>query len=167
MEGITKIRWHSRAGQGAITASNALAQAIGKEKNKFTQSFSEFGAEKRGAPIKAFTRIANEAIDYFHQIQNPDYLVLFDTTLLNKGELSWNDVLSGLNKNGKLLVNTGKKESSANFKGEIWHLNATKIALEEIGKNIPNVPFVGGLLKISNLYPLDKFETHLKKVLST
>lgn len=165
MKEIVEIRWHSRAGQGAITASHALAEALGGEEGFFTQSFSEFGAEKRGAPVKVFTRIAHQEIEGVHQIENPHYIVLFDTTLINDGELSWNEVMHGLR--GKLLINTSAKHLGLDeVNGEVWHLDATGIAMDEIGKDIPNVPLVAALLKISGLYPLDKFKKHLEKALS-
>lgn len=167
IDGILEIRWHSRAGQGGVTASTALAEVLGMHSKLYTQSFSEYGAEKRGAPVAAFNRIGNRKIDYFHQIENPNIVVLFDATLLNPAELSEAEVLSGIKKNGKILINSSRKEVHyfKDYPGEIWHVNATKIAIDEIGKNIPNIPMLAALIKISEVFPLKEFENNLKKML--
>ena len=161
-----KIRWYSRAGQGAITASSSIAQILGQQKNTFTQSFSEFGAEKRGSPVTVFTRISSHPIETVHQIQIADFAILFDQTLLNDAELSINTIINNLNQNGHLLIN-GKNNFSqfSIFKGKLWQIDAKKIALEELGRNIPNIAIVAAFLKISHLFSSVEFKKNLKKVL--
>jgi len=145
----TSIRWHSRAGQGAITAANFLAEACAKL-NFFTQSFPAFGAEKRGAPVIVFNRISKIKNNDPAFIQNPDIVILLDQTLVGE-ELSQAEILNGLPNDGKFIINTdGKKidEFSKKFSGKIIIIDATKIALETIGRNIPNVAMVGCITKI-------------------
>ena len=60
MSGLTEIRWHARAGQGAKTASQVLAQAL-LRRGKSVQAFPEYGPERRGAPLRAFTRVVERA----------------------------------------------------------------------------------------------------------
>ena len=142
-----KIRWHSRAGQGAITASNALAQTL--DEKFFTQSFADFGAEKRGAAIEVFTRISTQKIDAIHKIEKPDFIILFDESLQNPHELSRDEILRGANENTILIVNSSQKKTSfTNFAGKIFHCAADEISQKNISKKIPNVPLVAAFLQI-------------------
>jgi len=56
---LLEIRWHGRAGQGVKTAAYLLAEAA-MDTGKYIQAFPEYGAERSGAPIAAFTRIGDE-----------------------------------------------------------------------------------------------------------
>ncbi len=143
------IRWHSRAGHGAVTAAKFLAEAA-TEFGFFVQSFPNFGAEKRGAPVEVFNRFSKKKLDDPAFVQKADFVILLDPTLVGN-ELSYDEILNGVKENGTILINTKKKTPSkfnTRFKGKIFHLAATKIAIETIGRNIPNVAAVGGIIKI-------------------
>ena len=160
------FRWHSRAGQGAITASTALAEILGNY-GKFVQSFPEFGAEKRGAPVAVFNRISDQKIvDVSHPIEL-DIVILLDTTLVSSCEINAPEFLEGLKKEGKLLINTDQKDLSMtkNLKN-IFVVDASNIAVQEIGMDIPNVPILGALIKITGLSDLKDFLPKLKAYLS-
>ena len=81
MKSILEFRWHGRGGQGAWTASELLARTALSE-GKFIQSFPEFGPERMGAPVTAFTRISTEPIRIHCAIYDPDVVVVLDSTLL-------------------------------------------------------------------------------------
>ena len=51
---LVEIVFHGRGGQGAVTAANLLVAAALKDGNKGVQAFPFFGAERRGAPVRAF-----------------------------------------------------------------------------------------------------------------
>jgi pyruvate ferredoxin oxidoreductase gamma subunit len=65
------------------------------------------------------------------------------------------DVTAGLKKDGVLLVNTAlspaeiKKQTG--FAGKVYTLDASKISQETIGRNIPNTPMLGALVKITGI----------------
>jgi pyruvate ferredoxin oxidoreductase gamma subunit len=162
------IRWHSRAGQGAVTAANFFAEGMNKMGYK-TQSFPNYGAEKRGAPVVVYNRVVqtNNILDDPAHLRHLDLVILLDPTLVGN-ELTYDNILDGLSPNGILIINTSKITSSAfnkQFSGKIYHLNATRIALETIGRNVPNVSMVGG---ITNILKLDekKMKIILKEHLS-
>lgn len=111
-----EIRFHGRGGQGAVTAAELLALAAFLE-SKEVQSFPEFGVERRGAPVKAFCRISDEKIIIHCNIYEPDCVVVFDISLMKTV-----DVISGLKKNGWLILNT--KQVPENFR----HLGSFRIA---------------------------------------
>lgn len=81
MRELTEIRWHARAGQGAKTASNILALALLRS-GKSVQSFPEYGPERRGAPLRAYTRYGDEPVRRHDSIEEPDLVVVLDESLL-------------------------------------------------------------------------------------
>src|SRR3972149_4305960 len=91
---ITEIRWHGRGGQGIVTAGELLAQAALVE-SKFFQSFPEFGPERSGAPMRAYTRVSDSPISLHCPILN------LDPTLLGS-----RGVFEGLQEDGSAVVNT-------------------------------------------------------------
>lgn len=160
MAEVYSIRFHGRGGQGAKTASAVLADAA-LHKGKYIQSFPEYGAERMGAPIKAFTRISDEPIRIHYGIKHPDLVVVVDFSLIAKI-----NVTEGLTDKGKLLVNTPetpeKIREITKFNGEIHTIDASKIAVEEYRKNVPNTPLLGAIVKITNVVDLDVVKKELE-----
>jgi pyruvate ferredoxin oxidoreductase gamma subunit len=167
---LTEIRWHARGGQGAKTASTFLAEAA-IEDGKYSQGFPDYGPERMGAPIRGFTRISDHPIRLHCAIEQPDTVVVLDDTLLDTV-----DVCEGMSENGTVIVNTkldGKTvRSKLNWKGKKLHIvNASEIALDELGRPIPNTPMLGALVKVTDTISLDvllkditkKFEKKFRK----
>jgi len=122
---LKEIRIHGRGGQGGVTAAELLAHAAFRE-GKWVQAFPFFGAERRGAPVKAFARLSTEPILVRSQIYNPDYVIVLDSGLLDLV-----DVTEGLKKDGAVIVNTRKKPEELNIQHtHIATVDATGIALE-------------------------------------
>jgi pyruvate ferredoxin oxidoreductase gamma subunit len=80
---LTEIRWHARAGQGAKTASQILALALLRS-GKSVQSFPEYGPERRGAPLRAYTRFSKKPVRRHDSIERPDLVVVLDPSLLDE-----------------------------------------------------------------------------------
>ena len=83
MRELTEIRWHARAGQGAKTASQMLALALLRA-GKSVQSFPEYGPERRGAPLRAYTRFGDRPVRRHDSIETPDIVVVLDESLLGE-----------------------------------------------------------------------------------
>jgi 2-oxoacid:acceptor oxidoreductase gamma subunit (pyruvate/2-ketoisovalerate family) len=151
---LIEVRFHGRGGQGAVIASNILANAAFMEK-KEVQAFPYFGVERRGAPVTAFTRIDDRPIRIRSEIYEPDYVIVLDTVLLKAV-----DVTGGLKKKGLLVINTNKAPSE--FK-DIWPnvatVDATGIAIEHrLGSRmapIVNTSILGGFVGASRIVKLD------------
>lgn len=156
-----EIRWHGRAGQGAKSASQMLAEAA-LEAGKYVQAFPEYGAERTGAPMKAFNRIGDEYIRVRSSIENPDVVVVIDDTLLSP------EVVEGLSTDGVLLVNTAKDiefvRKKTGFNGRICIVDATDIALQELKRGIPNTPILGALVRATNVVSLEALERRIEKM---
>jgi len=108
-----------------VTAAELLAHAAFAE-GKWVQAIPFFGAERRGAPVKAFARISDKPISIRSQVYNPDYVLVLDSTLLEVI-----NVTEGLKKDGIIVVNTTKKPEELGIKGyRVATVDATGIALE-------------------------------------
>ena len=161
-EKIIEIRWHGRGGQGAVVASMILAKAAFYE-GYWSQAFPFFGAERRGAPIMAFTRLSKEPIKLRSQIYEPDILVVLDPMLV-ENPLIWR----GFKEGGVVVMNTTKAPSEIKFEGKpskVGTVDATKIAIDlglvTEGLPKPNTAVVGAFSKVTGLVSLD----HVKKAI--
>ena len=161
---MLEIRWHGRGGQGANTAALTLAEIVFAS-GQFSTGFPEYGQERMGAPITAYNKISDKPVRDHSNIYNPDIVVLVDFTLLSQVP-----ILDGLKKNGKILINSklsGEekiKEEFKGFDGEIYIIDANKIALDTIGKNIPNTVLLAAVVKIANILPEDELLKYVREV---
>jgi len=144
---LIEIRWHGRGGQGAVTAAEILASAAVME-GKWAQAFPSFGAERRGAPVQAFTRIDDKPILNRSFIYEPDVVVILDEGLLDTEKAN---VIDGLKPNGMLIANTsqGPREVAERlgFKGGVAVVDATSVALEVLGVPIVNTAILGAVVR--------------------
>ncbi len=162
VEKVIEVRWHGRGGQGAVVASMILAKAAFYE-NYWSQAFPFFGAERRGAPIMAFTRLSKEPIKLRSQVYEPDILVVLDP-MLAENPLIW----KGFKDGGIVVVNTIKRPEEIELGGRpsrIGTVDATKIAIDlglvTEGLPKPNTAIVGALSRVTGLVSLD----HVKKAI--
>jgi pyruvate ferredoxin oxidoreductase gamma subunit len=96
---VIEVRWHARAGQGAKTAAQLLAEAMLRA-GKSVQAFPEYGPERRGAPMRAYTRIDDSPIRRHDSVASPDLVVVRDASLVRE-----NDIAEGLAEDGLVIVN--------------------------------------------------------------
>ena len=163
---ILEIRWHGRGGQGAKTAALLFADSA-MASGKFVQAFPEYGPERMGVPVAAFNRIADHPITLHCGITSPKMVVVLDASLMGKV-----NVIDGLPDDGIIIINTAEKPSVVREtlklkKGKVFTVNASGISKEAIGRDIPNTPMLGALLKASGLLDfkstLEDTEKKLKK----
>jgi pyruvate ferredoxin oxidoreductase gamma subunit/2-oxoisovalerate ferredoxin oxidoreductase gamma subunit len=154
---MKNIRFHGRGGQGAVTAGQILASAAFKE-DQYVQSFSNFGMERRGAPVTAFTRVDNQPITTRAFIQEPDMLVILDPSMLN-----FKNTLMGFRKGGQIVINSGRtqQEICATLEDKstfVCPVNATEISVRIFGQtSIPftNVVMVGAIAGATDLVRIE------------
>ena len=87
MNDLIEIRWHARAGQGAKTAAHVLALAFMRG-GSYAQAFPEYGPERRGAPLRAFTRASSRPIRRHDSITHPDLSVVLEPTLVDEVDVA-------------------------------------------------------------------------------
>lgn len=151
---LKEIRVHGRGGQGSVTAAEVLAHAAFLE-GKCVQAFPYFGAERRGAPVKAFARISSEPLLVHSQVYNPDYVIVLDPYIYKVV-----DVTEGLEKDGIIVINTTKKPEEIGLRN--WHaatVDATGIAIElnllVAGLPVVNTSILGAFAKATGEIKLD------------
>ncbi len=164
MQQLTEIRWHERAGQGAVTAAKLVAETA-LELDQYMQAMPEYGPERMGAPIKAFTRISNVPIEIHCNIENPNAVVVLDETLL-----AIVDVAEGIEPDGVIIVNTCKTPDALRAElglqdspVRVASIDASGISLETLKRDMPNTPMIGALAKATGLFEVQPIVDHLTK----
>ena len=149
-----EIRFHGRGGQGGRMAAEALALAAFLE-GKYAVSFPFFGAERRGAPVRAFTRIDDKKIRTKTQIYEPDFVVVLDETLIES-----EDILEGLKPDGMVIINTAKlpNEIELSKEARCATVDATTIALNILGRAITNTAILGAIAKATGIVGIDSIQ---------
>jgi len=159
---LTEIRWHGRGGQGAVTAAKMVAElALGE--GKFFQAFPEYGPERSGAPIVAFTRVSDAPIQVYSGVEHPQIVVVLDSSLLGIV-----DVTRGAPDDAVVLVNSERSPAQLRkdygLEGHrVYTIAATRIAVETIKRPIPNTPMVGALTRITGLFDIEDVVTFLRE----
>lgn len=164
MKQLTEVRWHGRGGQGAKTAALLLAGAA-LDEGKYIQGFPEYGPERMGAPMQSFTRISENPITIHSHVSSPDAVVVLDSTLLEMV-----DVTAGLPEEGVILVNTSRSPEEVKKKldlkkAKVFTVDATSISMETMGRNLPNTPMLGALIKATSLLKIDTVISNIEKKL--
>jgi 2-oxoacid:acceptor oxidoreductase gamma subunit (pyruvate/2-ketoisovalerate family) len=160
---LKEIRVHGRGGQGSVMAAELLAQAAFLE-GRSVQAFPYFGAERRGAPVKAFARISNESILVHSQVYNPDYVIVLDPLIYRVV-----DVSEGLKLDGVIVMNTTKKPAELKLGGHrVATVDATGIALElnliVAGQPVVNTSMIGAFAKATGEIKLQSVTEAVKKI---
>ena len=154
--GMREIRWHGRGGQGAISSAQILAQAAYYAGFQGVTSAPTFGAERRGAPVTASTRLSLEPLRIFSQIERPDIVIVLDDTLLECA-----DATAGLKDGGWIVINSPLAPGELGFEGNfsVATADATQIAtdvgLVVAGSVIVNTAMLGAFAKATGLVSLD------------
>ncbi len=159
-----EIRLHGRGGQGVVTASLLLAEAAFR-RGFHSQSIPFFGAERRGAPVLAFTRISSSEILERSQVYFPDCVIVLDPVLPEAV-----DVFEGLKSGGVALINTAKRPEEFSFHQNelvIGTVNAVEIAIQNgltiSGTPVVNIPVLGAFLKVFTAIPPECLEVVIRE----
>ena len=160
-KGLVEFRWHGRGGQGAKTACLLLADAAFLA-GKYVQGFPEYGPERMGAPITAYNRISDSRCSVHCNIENPDYVVVVDESLLDTV-----DVTHGMEPDGAVIVNTSKtpqeiRPKLRGWQGRVCTIDARKISEETLGRYFPNTPMLSAAVKVSGVLDEEKFKSDME-----
>jgi pyruvate ferredoxin oxidoreductase gamma subunit len=135
---MKEIRIHGRGGQGSLVLAQFMAIAA-LENGKYGQAFPFLGGggERRGKPIMAFCRLDDQPIRVRSRINEPDYVIVQDATILKEV-----DVQKGLKPDGLILINTDKNLSSLGLNTS----NAVATSAEELARRILRRPIINTAL---------------------
>ena len=144
---------HGRGGQGAVTACEIIAEAAYLSGNFVdVHAYPSFGAERRGAPVQAYTKLSRtDTIWDRAQIETPNVLIIFDETVLNQ------DIATSLTQDGFFIINSEKdpeffvNKYNLSKDTKIVVADISKLALEKNltidGNPVINTPILGLLSK--------------------
>ncbi|GAI87308.1 unnamed protein product [marine sediment metagenome] len=156
---LYEIRWHGRGGQGAITAAKIVAEAAYLEGCRGVTAAPSFGAERRGIPVSASTRISPEPVMVISQVENPDVVVVLDDTLLKRQE-----VTGGLVRHGWLVVNSRQHPKELKIAGDfnIATADATGVCRElgliVAGLTLVNTAILGAFVYATQILDIATIE---------
>ncbi len=153
-----EIRWHGRGGQGGFTVARLLGMAASVFEGKFSVAFPTFGPDRRGSAVLGFTRISETRITDRSMMDQCDYVVVLDETLMGPA------VLKGVRENGVVLLNTKVPEKyRALTDRKIVDIDATSLAIEILGRPITNTAMLGALLAVSGVVSLFSVKEAIKQ----
>lgn len=161
---LFEIRIHGRGGQGAKTAAELIAETA-LDEGKFIQAFPEYGPERSGAPVQTYAKISDEEILSYSPIKHAEIVLVIDESLIDE------KIVENLAESCILVVNTNKdikkKLKKLGFNGYVYTVDASKIALEVLKKNIPNIAVVGAFIKASGekIIKLENLNKRVKTLL--
>ncbi|EEJ53068.1 2-oxoacid:acceptor oxidoreductase family protein [Mobiluncus mulieris] len=162
---MVEIRVHGRGGQGVVTAADLMAYAAFAD-GHHAQAFPSFGSERTGAPVVSYCRIEDREIRSREPILQPDVVIVQDPTLL-----AIMNPFSGLKPGGYALVNSQKsphelgldKVVSSLPEGHFRTMPATEIAIEILGRPMPNAVMLGGLASLTGIVKLDSVSDAIRE----
>jgi len=160
---MQEILWHGRGGQGVVVASSILGTAVSVYEGKYAMSIPSFGAQRRGAPLVALTRVSDTRIRRRDLLADPDYIVILDDSLTSIAMAN-----RGHEKPRYIIVNT--KKTAAELDLADWPnviiVDADSIALEVLRRPITNTIMVGAVAAVMNLR-IDSVKKAIIDVLGT
>ncbi|MBQ2568790.1 MAG: 2-oxoacid:acceptor oxidoreductase family protein [Ruminococcus sp.] len=152
---MTEILWHGRGGQGAFTAARLLGDAYSLKDNAYALAFPSFGPERRGAPIRAFTKLDKKPIGNRSEITRSNYSIFLDDTLFN--EKSFRE----LKQNGIILLNTKKTFEDP----RVITLDGDGIAARILGLPITNTILLGAFAAVSGEITLEDINKAIRQTM--
>jgi len=161
---VYEIRWHGRGGQGAVTSAKILADAAFRSGFAGVTSQPSFGAERRGAPITASSRLAHEPIRVLSQVTEPDIVVVLDDSLLGVANAT-----AGLASDGLLIVNTTRPAEELGIDGGAARVVTSDVsgaaqAVDLIvgGQPMVSTAVLGAFAAATGLITMDSVETAIR-----
>lgn len=160
-----KIKLYGLGGQGIVTAANILSHAISMYDHRYAKTVPAYGHERRGAPVFTDVMIDDSSILLNTFVYEPDFVIVFDPAVVKHGV----KIDQGIHKNSVLVVNTEDRNTFSKFSREyefkkIYWVNATKIALETSGRNIPNGAMLGAIARMG-IVKIDSIKKSIKEFL--
>ncbi len=153
---MIEILWHGRGGQGAFTASRLLGAAYALAENRYALAFPSFGPERRGAPIRAFTKLDDRPIGNRSEVKRADFSIFLDDTLFSKA------AYAELKPDGKILLNTKKRYDDR----RVVTVDGDGIAAEILKLPITNTIMLGALAGVFDKVSVAHIEEAIRQNMS-
>lgn len=160
---MINIKFYGLGGQGVVTAAKTLSVAVSIYEGKYAVTIPAYGHERRGAPVYTDIRIDSEPVLANCFVYEPDIVLVMDETIREKSI----DISEGKHQDTVLVLNTADRSVAMNYKDtygfkDVFYVDATRCALNNIGLNIPNGAMLGALAK-TGVVTIDSIEDALKE----
>lgn len=158
---MIKLKFYGLGGQGIVTAAKILSEAVSLFENEYAITVPAYGHERRGAPVNTSIIIDDVPVLLNSFVYDPDIVLVMDDTIIDKGV----KINEGINENSVLVLNTENENTLEEYKKynfkEIYYVDATKVAIENIGRAIPNASMLGALAA-TGIVQIDSVEKAIK-----
>ncbi|PKU21671.1 2-oxoacid:acceptor oxidoreductase family protein [Telmatospirillum siberiense] len=141
--------WLGRGGQGAFTAARLLGLAAVRFAGKQALAFPSFGPERRGAPVFAYTRIADRPIRDRSAVRRADVAVVMDESLLDQVSTDF------LVAESLVIIDAEAGPTDAGSGERFFRVPARKIARDILGSDHTNTVLLGVFIGLTGLLPID------------
>lgn len=154
-----EIIWYGRGGQGAVTAAKIVAQSAYLKGYQGVTATPSFGAERRGVPVSASTRISPEPIRVVSQVEKADVIVVLDHTILR-----YQETIDSLEKGGWLVVNAFQNVKELGIRDDvnIASVDATAVCQElgliVAGLTVVNTAMLGAFIRATEVVDMATIE---------
>lgn len=159
---MQRLKFYGLGGQGVVTAAKVLSTAVSIYDGKHAITIPAYGHERRGAPVYTDVMVDDKPIKVNCYVYEPDIVLVMDDILPEKGV----DVSAGKHEDSILVLNANCRPTAEyyaktyGFK-EVWYVDATQVALDTIGRGIPNGAMLGALVH-AGISTIDSVEQALK-----
>lgn len=158
---MIKLKFYGLGGQGIVTAAKILSEAVSLFENEYAITVPAYGHERRGAPVNTSIIIDDVPVLLNSFVYDPDIVLVMDDAIIDKGV----QINEGINENSVLVLNTENENTLEEYKKynfkEIYYVDATKVAIENIGRAIPNASMLGALAA-TGIVQIDSIEKAIK-----
>lgn len=158
---MRNLKFYGVGGQGVVTATKIMSSAVSLYEEKYAITVPAYGHERRGAPVFSDIIMDEKPITLNCFVYRPDVVVVMDETVVDKHV----DIGTGKHDDTILILNTGSRETAGQLAerfgfSTVYYADATHIAVDCIGRNIPNGPILGMLAR-AGLVSLESVEKAL------
>ena len=164
---LYEIRWHGRGGQGAVTSSKILADAGFRSGFAGVTGAPSFGAERRGAPVTASTRLSSTPIRVYSQVTSPDVVVVLDDSLLGVANAT-----AGIRPGGTLVVNTTRSAAELGVSGDVRVVTSDVTGAAQAadlivgGQPMVSTAILGAVARATGLITMESVEAAIEAAFS-
>ncbi|CAI3675727.1 Pyruvate-flavodoxin oxidoreductase [Clostridium neonatale] len=174
-EGTTSCKFWGLGSDGTVGANKSAIKIIGDHTDMYAQGYFAYDSKKSGGITVSHLRFGKSEIKSPYLVDKADFIACHNQAYVYKY-----NVLEGLKKNGKFLLNTIWSEEELDKKLpvemkkfiaenniEFYTLNAVKIAQEiGLGGRI-NMIMQSAFFKIANIIPIEDAVKYLKEAVVT
>lgn len=156
---MKEIRMHGRGGQGVVKSAQVIVKSV-VNTGGYSHFIPFFGVERKGSPVFGFLRIDDKDIRVKCQVYEPEVLLVYDDTLLPMPT-----TFAGMRDGCIVIINTTKPLSELNIPanaGVVALVDASGIAIKEVGRNIPNSAILGAFAKVAKLVDWDALQKEIE-----